>query len=111
MRGARSQLHYLDDEVRNVAFQVIWKATLWSDYVPLSRRKESCEDGGPWAIPDVLDERWVSSVILEHCTGDRVEGHLVVKWLQDVAGGYCEQLYRKRTEHIADVPIVLITLG
>ena len=64
--GWRRQLHHLDDEVRNVGFWVIWKATLWIDYVPLSRREEGCEDGIPWAIPDILGARWVSSEVLEH---------------------------------------------
>ena len=31
------------------------------------------EDGDPWAIPDILGARWASSVVLEHCTGDRVK--------------------------------------
>jgi hypothetical protein len=45
--GRCRQLHDLDDEVGNMAFGVIWKATLWSDYVALGRRKEGCEDGCP----------------------------------------------------------------
>ena len=81
--GGRNQLHYLDDQVGNVAFWVVWKATLWCDYVPLSRREEGCEDGGPWAIPDVLGDRWVNSVVLEHCTGDHVEGHIRHQMIAD----------------------------
>jgi hypothetical protein len=32
--GFLRQLYYLDDQVRNVALWAVWKATLWSDYVP-----------------------------------------------------------------------------
>ena len=56
---------------------------MWVDYVPSSRRKEGCEDGGPWAIPGILGSRWVSStsVVLEHCAGNQVEGLCLVHFL------------------------------
>ena len=37
--GWHRQLHHLNDQVRNVALWVVWKASLWGDYVPLSNRE------------------------------------------------------------------------
>ena len=77
-RGRDRQLHHLDDQVGNVAFWVVWKAALWCDhvYVPLNGGEEGRQDAHPWVIPDVLGSRWASSVALEYCTGDKVEGYL-----------------------------------
>ena len=44
-------LHDLDDEVGNVTFGVVRKATLRSDYVALGRGKEGCEDSSPRPVP------------------------------------------------------------
>lgn len=76
MRGGCRQLHDLDDEVGNMALGIIRKATLQSDYVALGRRKEGCEDGCPWTVPYVLDDRWVCGVVVQHSPGDHVEGHI-----------------------------------
>lgn len=51
--GGQSQLHYLDVG----GWVVVWRATLWRGYIPLSRREEGREDGGPWTIPDILGGR------------------------------------------------------
>ena len=74
--GGCRQLHDLDDEVGNMALGIIRKATLRSDYVALGRRKEGCEDGCPWTVPYVLDDRWVCGVVVQHSPGDHVEGHI-----------------------------------
>ena len=78
-KGGHRQPPDLDDEVRNVAFWVIWKAMSWSDHVPLSRREEGCEDGIPWTIPDIHSGRWVSSVVLKHFPGGHVKEHLLLE--------------------------------
>ncbi len=53
-----------------------------------------------WAIPGILGGRWVSSVVLEHCTVDRVERHLCRQVVATI-------MYLKRTGHTTDVPITL----
>ena len=66
--GARRQLHYLD-KVRNVAF---WNMYPWEGEKEVVRMVIH----GPYQTSSV------ASVVREHCRGDRVERHFVVKWLQ-----------------------------
>lgn len=61
---SRSHLHDLDDEVRNVTFRIIRKATLRSDYVALGGGEEDCEDCSPRPIPYVFSGRGVCGIVL-----------------------------------------------
>jgi hypothetical protein len=57
-------LHDLDDEVGNVTFRIVRKATLRSDYVALGGGEEGCEDCIPRPIPYVFSGRRVCGVVL-----------------------------------------------
>lgn len=61
---SRSHLHNLDDEVGNVTFRIIRKATLLNDYVTLGGGEEGCEDCSPRPIPYVSSGRGVCGIVL-----------------------------------------------
>jgi hypothetical protein len=58
------QLHDLDDEVGNVTFRIVRKATLRSDYVALGGGEEGCEDCIPWPRLCVFSTKRVCGTVL-----------------------------------------------
>ena len=61
----------------SMAFRIVRKATLWSDYVALGGGEEGCEDGIPRPIPYVFSSRRVCD--MRACYNLTVDSHARIR--------------------------------